>query len=145
MVKERLRFARIAVEKIVGDAVSRIFYNITTVCGKNHESSCFPRLRLPLLFSQRTYPATRSPRSEIERNRRRDGASSPGYKNKTGIDECRTMSGDKPYAAPGSGGALRYGGKEGYAEEKGGNPAETSQSAEGAAGRESGGRKPEGR
>ncbi|KAJ7136261.1 hypothetical protein C8R46DRAFT_1234793 [Mycena filopes] len=57
------------------------------------------------------------------------------------------MSGDGPYASPGTGGAQRYGGKEGYQPEKGGNPAETRQSTEGEGpqGRESGGRKAEGR
>ncbi|KAJ7136241.1 hypothetical protein C8R46DRAFT_1138315 [Mycena filopes] len=78
------------------------------------------------------------------------GASSPGStndKNETGMDEYSTMSGDRPYAAPGAGGAQRYGGKEGYEQEKGGNPRETSQSTEGEGpqGSESGGRKPEGR
>ncbi|KAJ7728647.1 hypothetical protein B0H16DRAFT_1894065 [Mycena metata] len=64
---------------------------------------------------------------------------------KTGMKEYGTMSSDKPYGAPGAG--QRYGGKEGYATEKGGNAGETSQSTEGQgpAGSESGGRKPEGR
>ncbi|KAJ7023551.1 hypothetical protein C8F04DRAFT_1240085 [Mycena alexandri] len=64
---------------------------------------------------------------------------------KTGMKEYSTMSGEKPYAAPGSG--QRYGGKEGYEADKGGNPNETSTSTQGQGpqGSESGGRKPEGR
>ncbi|KAK7055741.1 hypothetical protein R3P38DRAFT_2848797 [Favolaschia claudopus] len=64
---------------------------------------------------------------------------------KTGMEEYSTMSGERPYHAPGE--HQRYGGKEHYGEEKGNNPQETTQSTkqQGPQGSESGGRKPEGR
>lgn len=61
----------------------------------------------------------------------------------TGMKEYSTMSGEKPYHAPGE--DQRYGGKAPYEQEKGKNPRETSGSHEGPEGSESGGRKPEGR
>lgn len=60
----------------------------------------------------------------------------------TQTKEYQSVSADAPYDAPADGGALRYGGKERYPEEKGG---ETSHSGQGPEGAERGGRKPEGR